>query len=95
MTDRLPIGTVIEQDGFRGAIIGFVSGLMVIEGRLEGTMPAHTSCSDELAFVIQGEVIVTVEGERSTLTAGQSIVVPAGKSHEVATARYASLLLVG
>ncbi len=95
MTDQPAIGTVFEQPGFRGEVIGFVSGLMVIEGQLEGVLPTHASVRDEFAFVIEGEVIVTVDGKRSTLKAGHSIIVPAGKPHDVSTPNCARLLLIG
>lgn len=95
MTEQPTIGTVFEQDGFRGEIIGFVSGLMVTDGKLEGALAAHASDRDEFAVVIEGEVLVAIDGRHSTLTAGQSIIVPAGKTHEVTALRTAKLLLIG
>jgi len=95
MTERPVVGTIFEQPGFRGEVTGFVSGLMVIDGRLEGKLPAHTSDSDEFAMVIEGEIIVTISGERARLTAGQSIIVPARTMHEVEAVSPAKLLLIG
>jgi quercetin dioxygenase-like cupin family protein len=95
MIEKPMIGTVFEQPGFRGEVTGFVSSLMVIDGRLEGTLPAHSSDNDEFAIVIEGEIIVTIHGERSRLTEGQSIIVPAGTMHEVEAVSCARLLLIG
>jgi mannose-6-phosphate isomerase-like protein (cupin superfamily) len=95
LTIQPEIGTIFEQPGFRGEVIGFLSGLMVIEGRLEGTLTAHASERDEFAIVIEGEIIVTVAGTRSELKAGQSIIVSAGMRHEVEAIRPARLLLIG
>lgn len=83
MNERTIIGTIFEQPGFRGEVVGFVSGLMVIDGRLQGKLPAHASETDEFVVVVEGELTVTIDGEQSTLTAGSSIIVAAGTRHEV------------
>lgn len=95
MNDQPTVGTIFEQPGFRGEVIGFVSGLMVIEGRLEGTLPAHASENDEFAFVLEGEIMVTIDGRHSRLGAGQSIFVPGRTMHEVVAVHPAKLLLIG
>jgi quercetin dioxygenase-like cupin family protein len=95
MNETPEIGTKFEQPGFRGEVIGFLSGLMVIEAQLNGTIPAHAADRDEFAVVIEGEVIVTVDGQSSTIGAGQSMIVPAGKMHEVTTLKPAKVLLIG
>lgn len=95
MSERPPVGTIIEQPGFRGEVIGFFSGLMVVEGHLQGALGTHAAEADEFAFVIEGEVTVTIGETRSVLTAGKSIIVPAGTLHEVEASHPARVLLIG
>jgi quercetin dioxygenase-like cupin family protein len=43
--------------------------------------PAHLHAVEELLTVLEGEAEVWVETERHRVTAGQSVVVPAGRKH--------------
>jgi mannose-6-phosphate isomerase-like protein (cupin superfamily) len=95
MTQQPTIGTIFEQPGFRGEVIGYVSGLMVIDGILDGTIQPHTSDKDEFAVVTEGEIIITMTGKRLRLGVGQSIIVPAGTLHEVQSETIAKLMLIG
>lgn len=94
MNEEIAIGTVFEQDGFRGEVIEFLSGLIVVETQLKGTVAAHASDRDEFTVVLQGEIIVTIDGVHKTVTAGHSIIVLAGKLHEVTAASSARLVLI-
>ncbi len=43
--------------------------------------PAHLHAVEELLTVLEGEAEVWVESDRRQVTAGQSVVVPAGRKH--------------
>ena len=43
--------------------------------------PTHLHPVEEVLTVLQGEAEVWIEGERSPLLAGQSVIVPAGRKH--------------
>jgi quercetin dioxygenase-like cupin family protein len=43
--------------------------------------PTHLHTVEEILTVLDGTAELWLDGERSTLTAGQSVVVPAGRKH--------------
>ncbi len=43
--------------------------------------PTHRHAVEEVLTVVDGEAEVWLDGERATLAAGQSVVVPAGRKH--------------
>ncbi len=43
--------------------------------------PTHLHAVEEVLTVLEGQAEFWVENERSTLTAGQSVIVPAGRKH--------------
>lgn len=43
--------------------------------------PTHLHAVEEILTVLAGQAEVWLDGERSTLTAGQSLIVPAGRKH--------------
>lgn len=94
-------GTVGQQDaeivmpGFRGRVVGQFSGMLVIEGEIDGDLPAHEASADELAVVLSGSVEVEVSGRQMRLGPGQHLVVPAGATHKVRALGPARVLLVG
>lgn len=95
MSETLSIGTVFEQPGFRGEVVGFVTGLSVVDVRLDGEVPAHAAANDEIAIVLEGSVSVTVNGVVSTYHAGDWLIIPAGTAHEVVSLQPTRLLMVG
>lgn len=95
MSEIPAIGTVFEQPGFRGEVVGFVTGLSVVDVHLDGEVPAHASPNDEIAVVLEGSVRVTVDGVASTHHAGDWLIIPAGTPHEVVSLQPTRLLMVG
>jgi quercetin dioxygenase-like cupin family protein len=51
-----------------------------------GGNPAHFHDREEVMIVLQGTVAVTIDGEISTLTPGDTMIVPARTLHQLATA---------
>jgi quercetin dioxygenase-like cupin family protein len=43
--------------------------------------PTHLHAVEEILTVLQGEAEVWIENERSAMSAGQSVIVPAGRKH--------------
>jgi quercetin dioxygenase-like cupin family protein len=43
--------------------------------------PTHLHAVEEVLTVLEGEAEMWIEGERATLSAGQSMIVPAGRKH--------------
>ena len=43
--------------------------------------PTHLHAVEEVLTVLEGEAEIWIEDERATLTAGQSMIVPAGRKH--------------
>ena len=43
--------------------------------------PTHLHAVEEILTVLAGQAEVWLDGERSTLTVGQSLIVPAGRKH--------------
>jgi quercetin dioxygenase-like cupin family protein len=95
VSESLAIGTVFEQPGFRGEVVGFVTGLNVMDVRLDGEVPAHAAANDEIAVILEGSVKVTVDGVVSTHHAGEWLIIPAGTPHEVVSLQPSRLLMVG
>ncbi len=58
------------------------------EGVHRHSVDAEDSCSpedsDELYLVISGELVMTIDGERTTLSAGDAAYAPAGTFHGIA-----------
>ena len=95
MNETPTIGTVFEHPGFRGEVVGFVTGLNVVDVRLDGEVPAHAAPNDEIAIVLEGSVKVTVDGVVSTHHTGDWLIIPAGTPHEVVSLKPSRLLMVG
>ncbi|MCB9832837.1 MAG: cupin domain-containing protein [Planctomycetes bacterium] len=61
----------------------------------EGAFAPHRhDQSDELFYVLEGEIELEIEGERQHLGRGQMMVVPRGLAHRTITAGRARLLLI-
>ncbi len=54
----------------------------------------HESKGDVLVYILNGSAIIVIGGKEYTLTAGQSIVMPAGIPHKVIAAAQFKMLLV-
>lgn len=55
---------------------------------------AHESKGDALVTILDGSGVITIDNKEYALTAGQSIVMPAGIPHAVRTASPFKMLLV-
>lgn len=53
----------------------------------------HTAPFDALLHVLDGEALVTITGGESRLSAGEAIILPAGKPHAVRAPRRFKMLL--
>lgn len=84
-----------EMPGFRGRIIAQIAGLLVVEADVDGDIPAHRATSDELAYVLSGQVEVLVEGQSTMLHAGASLQIRAGQEHASKAHGPARVLLIG
>ena len=47
--------------------------------------PAETHDGDQVVYVVEGEAVVTVDGERLTARPGTLLTIPAGAVHHVAS----------
>ena len=74
---RTPLQSIDFPDGYKTA-----SGLAeILPGHASGP---HTHPGVELGYLLEGEVVMSVEGEPDrTLKAGDSFVIPAGAIHDV------------
>lgn len=63
MSEAPEIGTIFEQPGFRGVVIGVLEGLVIVGGQLNGQVPAHAGERDEFAVVMEGEIVVQLDGK--------------------------------
>ena len=70
--------------------------LMKIELAAGGRAPRHTHPGDEVSYVTDGEIEVTVEGQAPVrLKAGQGFSIPAGKIHEARNTGKLPVHLIG
>ena len=99
----LPAGQKIDLRSLIGYQEGSVVSRTLIEDR-SGTvtlfafddgqgLSEHTAPYDALLHVLDGEARVTVAGKENAMTAGDAVLLPAGKPHAVrATTRFKMLL---
>lgn len=79
--------TVDAADGLRkGVLVGEEHGTPTLSLRrftLEagGRVPEHTNDIEHEQYVLQGEYVVGIEGEEYTVSAGDSLHIPAGAVH--------------
>ncbi|TVR57367.1 MAG: cupin domain-containing protein [Candidatus Competibacteraceae bacterium] len=59
----------------------------------EGLSP-HTASGDAFVYVLDGETLITIDNQEMTLSAGQSVVMPANVLHAVAAKTDFKMLLV-
>jgi quercetin dioxygenase-like cupin family protein len=70
--------------------------LMKVELAAGGHAPRHTHPGDEVSYVTDGEIEITVEGQAPVrLKAGQGFSVPAGKVHEARNVGKVPVHLIG
>jgi len=56
---------------------------MIFEDQMEGgkVTPLHTHPSDETLYLLEGEILVHMDGQESTVTAGGLVIAPRGVPH--------------
>jgi quercetin dioxygenase-like cupin family protein len=70
--------------------------LMKVELAAGGLAPRHTHPGDEVSYVTDGEIEITIEGQAPVrLKAGQGFSVPAGKVHEARNPGKVPVHLIG
>ena len=78
--------TLAQQPGVGMTLFAFDAG--------EG-VSTHAAPGDAMAFILEGEAEITVDGKVNHVTAGQAIIMPAGIPHAVkAVTRFKMLLTV-
>ena len=60
----------------------------------DNTLSEHTAPFDALVYIVDGEMEITIDGSPHSLTAGQTILMPADHPHAVKAASQAKMLLV-
>lgn len=93
------IGDQISMPGFHGRITGRLgpatAPLLVVDARVDGTIPPHAAMADELVVVLDGRLRARTGGTEHLLGPGDHLIVPAGTIHEAVAETPARLLLVG
>lgn len=77
--------TLVQNAALGITLFGFDAGEAI---------SAHESTGDALAMVLDGRADVTIGGTSYSVSAGQSIVMPAGVPHAVAAPERLKMLLV-
>lgn len=88
-----PISTM---DGVEVRVLATGEKIMMIHGSLEKGVqaPLHSHPHEQLGFVLEGEMIVTIGHETHRATAGDSYLVPGGVDHKVQSLSEVKLLEV-
>lgn len=76
--------TLTQEGGISVTLFAFPAG--------EG-LTAHTASADALAYVLDGEAFVEIDGDAHVVTAGEAIVMPANKPHAVTAKQQFKMLL--
>jgi quercetin dioxygenase-like cupin family protein len=76
--------TLTQDAGISLTLFAFAAG--------EGLTP-HTSPADALAYVLDGEAVIEIEGQTSIVRAGEAIVMPANRSHALTAEQAFKMLL--
>jgi quercetin dioxygenase-like cupin family protein len=77
--------TLVNQKTGTVTLFGFDTGQGLSE---------HTAPYDAMAYVLEGEMIITIGGKPNTLKAGDVILMPANLPHALDTVKAARMLLV-
>ena len=77
--------TIIERDTGTVTIFAFDQGQGLIE---------HTAPFDALVQVIDGEAVVTIDGQSINLKSGQAIIMPANRPHALRAVDRFKMMLV-
>lgn len=102
-TDKL-LGQVVELIGLIDYQEGSVVSRTIID-KATGTctvfafddeqgLSEHTAPFDALAYILDGEVEVTISGKVSRLTKGQMIIMPANEPHALLAIKRFKMMLV-
>jgi quercetin dioxygenase-like cupin family protein len=82
-------GSVVSR-----AIVSLEAGTVTLFAFDEGEgLSEHTSPYDALLHVLEGQALVTVEGEENEVGESEAIVLPAGKPHAVRAVKKFKMLL--
>jgi len=77
--------TLTQDSGMSLTLFAFPAG--------EG-LTAHTTPSDALALVLDGQALIEIDGAPNAVEAGQAIVMPANRPHAITAERDFKMLLV-
>jgi quercetin dioxygenase-like cupin family protein len=77
--------TLVNQKTGTVTLFGFDTGQGLSE---------HTAPYDAMAYVLEGEMIITIAGKPNTLKGGDVILMPANQPHALDTVKAARMLLV-
>lgn len=76
------------------ALVNRKAGTVTLFAFDEGEgLSEHTAPYDALAHILEGEAEITVEGSKNRLSAGEAIVLPAGRPHKVNAPKRFKMLL--
>ena len=78
--------TLMQHEGVSLTLFAFAAG--------EG-LTSHTTPADAFVLILEGEAVIEISGERTTLVTGEAIVMPANVPHAVtAQTRFKMLLTI-
>ncbi|QDP01012.1 cupin domain-containing protein [Thalassotalea sp. PS06] len=74
------VGGANQEEGVKASKLGWKHGFVVRALKLEpdATIPAHIRAEEEVIFVHQGQLAITVDGETIELNAGDNFTTPIG-----------------
>jgi quercetin dioxygenase-like cupin family protein len=81
-------GTAKTSQPFNGVVrrvLAHSDIVMLTEHILEkgAVLPDHNHPQEQLTYILQGEIVIEINGERTTVAAGDSLVIPANIKHKV------------
>jgi mannose-6-phosphate isomerase-like protein (cupin superfamily) len=86
---KININALIQQTVKRGnytpAKVAYIDDYWVYLSRYEGEYPRHSHNHDQFYLVLQGIIQIDVAGEKTTLNAGEGLVVKGGLPHQPIT----------
>lgn len=104
MIKNMPVADVVELSGLIEYQVGQVVSRTLAQNNsvsvtlfafAEGEgLNAHTARGDALVHVLDGEALITIDGQDMTVSMGQAVVLPANLPHAVAAPKDFKMLLV-
>lgn len=94
--DVFQLSDVLERRSepwFNQSLVGANESVLRV-ARLHGEFHHHSHATDELFFVLDGQMQIEIEGTLHTLSAGMGVSIPAGVIHRTRSDAPATVLLV-